>query len=257
MPIKIPFTKTKTNREIQSQPLGLDHNQIPKHVAIIMDGNGRWAKNRKMPRIAGHKEGMGVVKKIVRYASDIGVRVLTLYAFSTENWKRPKNEVEFLMKLPVDFLNTYLPELIEKNVRVQTIGDFDVLPPHTKKAVEEAITKTANNDGLILNFALNYGSRYEMVNAVKQIVSKVEKGEIETEEIDEKLFSSQLYTADLCEPDLLIRTSGEQRLSNFLLWQLAYAEFWFTEVYWPDFTENHFEKALYDYQNRKRRYGGV
>lgn len=257
MPIKFPFTKKNKQAESHTQSLGLDHTQIPKHVAIIMDGNGRWAKNRGMPRIAGHKEGMGVVKKIVRYASDTGIKVLTLYAFSTENWKRPKNEVEFLMKLPVDFLNTYLPELIERNVRVQTIGDFDALPPHTKKAVQEAIDRTSQNDGLILNFALNYGSRAEMVHAVKRISKKVQDGDLEVTEIDEDLFGSELFTSDLWEPDLLIRTSGEQRLSNFLLWQLAYAEFWFTEVYWPDFTENHFEKALYDYQNRKRRYGGV
>ncbi|MGP4059859.1 isoprenyl transferase [Halobacillus litoralis] len=255
MPIKFPFTKSK--KQPQSQPLGLDYNHLPQHVAIIMDGNGRWAKNRGMPRIAGHKEGMSVVKRIVRYASDAGVKVLTLYAFSTENWKRPKNEVDFLMKLPVDFLNTYLPELIERNVQVRTIGDFGVLPSHTQKAVQEAMEKTKHNDGLILNFALNYGSRFEMVHAVKQIASKVKDGELETSDIDEELFSSELYTSELIEPDLLIRTSGEQRLSNFLLWQLAYAEFWFTEVYWPDFNESHFEKALYDFQNRKRRYGGV
>ncbi|WP_226578837.1 isoprenyl transferase [Halobacillus litoralis] len=255
MPIKFPFVKSK--KQPHPQPLGLEEMHLPQHVAIIMDGNGRWAKNRGMPRIAGHKEGMGVVKRIVRYASDIGVKVLTLYAFSTENWKRPKNEVDFLMKLPVDFLNTYLPELIERNVQVRTIGDFNVLPAHTQKAVNEAIEKTKENDGLILNFALNYGSRYEMVHAVKQIASKVKEGEIDTSDIDEDLFSSELYTSELIEPDLLIRTSGEQRLSNFLLWQLAYAEFWFTEVYWPDFNESHFEKALYDFQNRKRRFGGV
>ncbi|MFZ0371403.1 MAG: isoprenyl transferase [Halobacillus sp.] len=255
MPLKFPFTKNK--KEIMPQPLGLEQSHLPQHVAIIMDGNGRWAKNRNMPRIAGHKEGMGVVKKIVRHASDIGVKVLTLYAFSTENWKRPKNEVDFLMKLPVDFLNTYLPELIERNVQVRTIGDFNVLPPHTKKAVQEATEKTKHNDGLILNFALNYGSRYEMINAVKQIAAQVEEGELSSEDINEELFTSNLYTCELIEPDLLIRTSGEQRLSNFLLWQLAYAEFWFTEVYWPDFDESHFEKALLDYQKRKRRYGGV
>ncbi|UOQ43025.1 isoprenyl transferase [Halobacillus salinarum] len=255
MPIKFPFTKNK--KQQTTKPLGLDHNHLPKHVAIIMDGNGRWAKNRGMPRIAGHKEGMGVVKKIVRHASDLGVKVLTLYAFSTENWKRPKKEVDFLMKLPVEFLNTYLPELIERNVQVQTIGDFTVLPPHTQKAVKEAMSKTKDNDGLILNFALNYGSRFEMVNAVKQIAAEVEQGDIRVSDIDEKLFSRHLYTSELLEPDLLIRTSGEQRLSNFLLWQLAYAEFWFTEVYWPDFDESLFEKALFDYQNRKRRYGGV
>ncbi|MYL71007.1 isoprenyl transferase [Halobacillus litoralis] len=255
MPIKFPFKKDK--KQPRTEPLGLEENHIPQHVAIIMDGNGRWAKNRGMPRIAGHKEGMGVVKRIVRYASDVGVKVLTLYAFSTENWKRPKNEVDFLMKLPVDFLSTYLPELIERNVQVRTIGDFDVLPDHTQKAVKEAMEKTKNNNGLILNFALNYGSRYEMVHAVKQIASKVQKGEMDISDIDESMFSQELYTSELIEPDLLIRTSGEQRLSNFLLWQLAYAEFWFTEVYWPDFDESHFEKALYDFQNRKRRFGGV
>ncbi|CDQ19713.1 Undecaprenyl pyrophosphate synthetase [Halobacillus karajensis] len=255
MPIKFPFTNNKKQPEPMSLELEVHH--LPKHVAIIMDGNGRWAKNRGMPRIAGHKEGMGVVKRIVRYASDIGIKVLTLYAFSTENWKRPKNEVEFLMKLPVDFLSTYLPELIERNVQVRTIGDFDVLPAHTQKAVKEAIAKTKDNDGLILNFALNYGSRFEMVHAVKQIASKVQEGEVNVSDIDESMFSSELYTSELIDPDLLIRTSGEQRLSNFLLWQLAYAEFWFTEVYWPDFNESHFEKALYDFQNRKRRFGGV
>ncbi|MFD2925554.1 isoprenyl transferase [Halobacillus naozhouensis] len=255
MPIKIPFTKNK--KQNTRQPQSLDAGHIPKHVAIIMDGNGRWAKKRGLPRVAGHKEGMSVVKKIVRRASDLDVSVLTLYAFSTENWKRPKNEVDFLMKLPIDFLNTYLPELIERDVQVQTIGDTEFLPDHTRKAVEEAIERTSDNSGLILNFALNYGSRFEMVQAVKQISTRVESGELSTSDINEQLFSSHLYTSDLFEPDLLIRTSGEQRLSNFLLWQLAYAEFWFTEVLWPDFDEQLFEQALHDYQNRKRRYGGI
>ncbi|MFG6148883.1 isoprenyl transferase [Halobacillus sp. B23F22_1] len=255
MPIKFPFSKNK--KETINRTLGLDYDHIPKHVAIIMDGNGRWAKNRGMPRIAGHKEGMGVVKKIVRHASDLGVQILTLYAFSTENWKRPKNEVDFLMKLPVDFLGTYLPELIERNVQVQTIGDVSLLPAHTQKAIKDAIEKTSDNDGLILNFALNYGSRYEMVHAVKEIAENVEKGLVSASDVTEEMFTSHLYTSKLLEPDLLIRTSGEQRLSNFLLWQLAYSEFWFTEVFWPDFDESHFEKALYDYQNRKRRYGGI
>ncbi|MCP3026090.1 isoprenyl transferase [Halobacillus sp. A5] len=255
MPIKFPFSKNK--KQTINRTLGLDYDHIPKHVAIIMDGNGRWAKNRGMPRIAGHKEGMSVVKKIVRHASDLGVEILTLYAFSTENWKRPKNEVDFLMKLPVDFLGTYLPELIERNVQVQTIGDVTLLPAHTQKAIKDAVEKTSTNDGLILNFALNYGSRYEMVHAVKEIAENVEKGTISAEDVTEEMFTSHLYTSKLLEPDLLIRTSGEQRLSNFLLWQLAYSEFWFTEVFWPDFDESHFEKALYDYQNRKRRYGGI
>ncbi|WP_181348698.1 isoprenyl transferase [Thalassobacillus sp. CUG 92003] len=255
MPIKFPFRNAKLNKT--EQPIGLEGDHLPKHVAIIMDGNGRWAKNRGMPRIAGHKEGMNVVKKVVRHASDLGVNVLTLYAFSTENWKRPKKEVEFLMKLPVDFLNTYLPELLEKNVQVQTIGEVDALPEHTRHAVNEAIERTKHNDGLILNFALNYGSRYEMVEAVKQISVKVKSGQLTADQIDETLFENHMFTSDLIEPDLLIRTSGEQRLSNFLLWQLAYAEFWFTDVFWPDFDETLFERALYDYQNRKRRYGGV
>ncbi|MFG6115086.1 isoprenyl transferase [Halobacillus sp. MO56] len=255
MPIKFPFTKQKTKPEPQTP--GLDYKQLPRHVAIIMDGNGRWAKSKGLPRIAGHKEGMNVVKKIVRHASNLGIEVLTLYAFSTENWKRPKTEVEFLMKLPMEFLNTYLPELIEKNVRVETIGDFERLPEHTKTAVQEAKDRTKNNTGLILNFALNYGSRYEMVEAVKVVADEVKQGNLDVDEIDEGCISRHLYTADLKEPDLLIRTSGEQRLSNFLLWQLAYSEFWFTDVYWPDFDEAYFEKALYDYQNRKRRYGGV
>ncbi|MBM7552718.1 isoprenyl transferase [Thalassobacillus pellis] len=255
MPIKLPFLKNKSNTNIQN--LRLDKELLPCHVAIIMDGNGRWAKSRGMPRIAGHKEGMNVVKRIVRYASDLGIDILTLYAFSTENWKRPKKEVDFLMKLPMEFLNTYLPELIEKNVRVETIGDFDRLPEHTKKAVQEAKDRTADNTGLILNFALNYGSRNEMIEAVKQVAKQVQEGEINIQDIDESCFTDHLFTADLKEPDLLIRTSGEQRLSNFLLWQLAYSEFWFTDVFWPDFDESYFEKALYDYQNRKRRYGGI
>ncbi|MFG6118281.1 MULTISPECIES: isoprenyl transferase [Thalassobacillus] len=255
MPIKIPFTKIKSKPEEQTPDLDYDH--LPSHVAIIMDGNGRWAKSKGLPRIAGHKEGMNVVKKIVRHASNLGIEVLTLYAFSTENWKRPKTEVDFLMKLPMEFLNTYLPELIEKNVRVETIGDFERLPHHTKKAVQEAKDRTSQNTGLVLNFALNYGSRYEMVKAVKQVADEVRDGDLVPEDIDEACISERLYTANLKEPDLLIRTSGEQRLSNFLLWQLAYSEFWFTDVYWPDFDETYFEKALYDYQNRKRRYGGI
>ncbi|MFD1018216.1 isoprenyl transferase [Thalassobacillus hwangdonensis] len=255
MSIRLPFMKKRIKHE--PQPVGLELKHLPSHIAIIMDGNGRWAKNRGMPRIAGHKEGMNVVKKIVRCASDLGIETLTLYAFSTENWKRPKKEVEFLMRLPMEFLNTYLPELIEKNVRVETIGDFEGLPPHTKQAVSEAKEKTRENTGMVLNFALNYGSRHEMLEAVKSISMQVKEGRLDIDDIDEDVFTDQLFTSKFKEPDLLIRTSGEQRLSNFLLWQLAYTEFWFTDVYWPDFDEAYFEKALYDYQNRKRRYGGI
>ncbi|SIS37540.1 isoprenyl transferase [Salimicrobium flavidum] len=255
MPLNLPFINRRYPR--QETASEIDKENIPKHIAIIMDGNGRWAKEKGLPRIAGHKEGMDVVKKVVRHASDLGIHVLTLYAFSTENWKRPKKEVDFLMKLPVDFLQTYLPELIEKNVRVQTIGTKDLLPKHTQSAVDEAISRTENNTGMVLNFALNYGSRHELVEVTKHLAAKVEQGEISSQDITEEMFEKNLYTSHLREPDLLIRTSGEQRLSNFLLWQLAYAEFWFTEVYWPSFNEETLEQAIVNYQNRKRRYGGV
>ncbi len=230
---------------------------IPAHVAIIMDGNGRWAKRRGLPRIAGHHEGMKVVKKVVRHASDLGVKVLTLYAFSTENWKRPQDEVDFLMKLPGEFLNSFLPELIEQNVRVTIMGHKEVLPIHTIQAVDEAIEKTKSNTGLVLNFALNYGSRNEITTALTQIIQDIGKGAVTQEDVSEELISQYLMSASLPDPDLLIRTSGEVRLSNFMLWQLAYSEFWFTDINWPDFTEEHLKKAIYDYQNRGRRYGGV
>lgn len=232
-------------------------DSVPKHVAIIMDGNGRWAKKRGLPRIAGHKEGVNSVNKVVRAANKCNVQILTLYAFSTENWKRPTTEIEFLMKLPKEFLHIYLPELMEKNVQIKTIGDFDALPDYTKEAVQYAKDKTKNNDGLILNFALNYGSRYEIIKAIKQLMTDVNGSKISIDTLDEKIFSEYLYTQGLSDPDLLIRTSGEKRLSNFLLWQSAYTEFWFTDVLWPDFDENVFLQAIEDYQHRIRRYGGV
>lgn len=231
--------------------------QLPSHIAIIMDGNGRWAKKRSLPRVAGHHEGMKTVKKITRIANEIGIKTLTLYAFSTENWKRPKVEVEFLMRLPEEFLGTYLPELIEQNVQVQMMGNIELLPEHTKRAIKKAMDQTANNDGLILNFALNYGSRDEIVQAVQQIVHKVQEGKFSSNEISEELLNSYLMTKNLSEPDLLIRTSGEVRLSNFMLWQLAYTEFWFTDTLWPDFNEACFMDAIENYQKRNRRYGGL
>ncbi|WP_188454357.1 isoprenyl transferase [Virgibacillus oceani] len=255
MSLRLPFfknkqTDTKGHCEIEVQ-------NVPKHVAIIMDGNGRWAKKRGLPRIAGHKEGMNVVKETVRAATKYNVEILTLYAFSTENWKRPKSEVEFLMKLPKEFLHTFLPELIEKNVKIETIGDFNALPAHTKEAIQYAKEKTKDNDGLLLNFALNYGSRFEIIQAIKQIMTDINGSTLSIDKLDEDTFSEYLYTTGLTDPDLLIRTSGEQRLSNFLLWQVAYSEFWFTDVLWPDFNEEIFHKALQDYQQRKRRYGGI
>ncbi|ANC76895.1 isoprenyl transferase [Fictibacillus phosphorivorans] len=230
---------------------------IPKHVAIIMDGNGRWARKRAMPRIAGHHEGMKTVRKIVKEANKIGIEVLTLYAFSTENWKRPREEVDFLMKLPGEFLNTFLPDLIKENVQVRIMGKKELLPLHTVKAVDEAINKTKNNTGLILNFALNYGSRDEITAAVKALASEVKQGRLEPSQIDDSMIEQHLMTHDLNDPDLLIRTSGEVRLSNFMLWQLAYSEFWFTEVLWPDFSEEHLREAVSQFAGRGRRYGGV
>lgn len=231
--------------------------QLPGHIAIIMDGNGRWAKKRSLPRVAGHHEGMKTVKKITRFANEVGIKTLTLYAFSTENWKRPKIEVEFLMRLPEEFLATYLPELIEQNVQVQMMGNIELLPEHTKRAVKRAMEQTATNDGLILNFALNYGSRDEIVQAVQKIVQEVQVGKISADNISEDLLNNYLMTKDLTEPDLLIRTSGEVRLSNFMLWQLAYTEFWFTDTLWPDFDEACLMDAIESYQKRNRRYGGL
>lgn len=233
---------------------------VPKHVAIIMDGNGRWAQNRRLPRVAGHQEGMNNVKKITKHASQMGIKVLTLYAFSTENWKRPEKEVDFLMQLPVDFFDEFVPELIKENVKVNVMGYTEYLPEHTQKAVKEAVAQTAHGTGMILNFALNYGSRAEILTAINQIVSEARTGQL-TGEITEELFSQYLMTASLGaewqDPDLLIRTSGEERISNFLLWQIAYSELYFSPAYWPDFNENYFNDAIGSFQHRDRRFGGL
>ncbi|GLO66027.1 MULTISPECIES: isoprenyl transferase [Oceanobacillus] len=252
MSIKIPFL-SKQVKETELE----DWDNIPSHVAIIMDGNGRWAQKRGLPRIAGHREGVSTVNRIVKAAVNANVKVLTLYTFSTENWKRPKSEVDFILKLPKEFLHVYLPGLIENNVRVQTIGDFNAVPKHTQDAIEYAMEKTKDNDGLVLNFALNYGSRYEIIHAVKQIVQETKASEFDVEQLDESYFEKHLFTNGLSDPDLLIRTGGEYRLSNFMLWQLAYTEFWFTEKLWPEFDEDTFLQALMEYQQRKRRYGGI
>ncbi|GGC82355.1 isoprenyl transferase [Enterococcus wangshanyuanii] len=234
---------------------------IPKHVAVIMDGNGRWAQNRRLPRIAGHKEGMNTVKKITKHASKLGVKVLTLYAFSTENWKRPTDEVSFLMQLPVDFFDTFVPELIKENVKVHVMGYKEFLPEHTQDAITRAIDQTKENTGMVLNFALNYGSRAEIVTAVKEIAGKAANGELSVEAITEETLAQHLMTGFLAEelrdPELLIRTSGEERISNFLLWQIAYSELFFTDALWPDFNEELLETALASFQNRNRRFGGL
>jgi undecaprenyl diphosphate synthase len=254
---KLPFFKGNKIASFDHLVEEAKKGEIPAHIAIIMDGNGRWAKRRAMPRIAGHHEGMQVVKKITKFASKLGVKVLTLYAFSTENWKRPKLEVDYLMKLPEEFLGAFLPELIEENVQVRVIGQKDRLPTHTRRAMEKAMEDTKDNTGLILNFALNYGSRDEIVSAVQNMVKDSEEGKLRSAEITEETISSYLMTRTLPDPDLLIRTSGEIRISNFMLWQIAYSELWFTDVYWPDFTEEHLLQSITDFQNRGRRFGGV
>nr|WP_235782432.1 isoprenyl transferase [Peribacillus psychrosaccharolyticus] len=230
--------------------------EVPQHIAIIMDGNGRWAKKRALPRIAGHHEGMKTVKKVTKLANQLGVKTLSVYAFSTENWKRPKKEVDFLMKLPQEFLGTFLPELISENVRVEMIGDKDSLPAHTIAAVEKAMDETKDNTGMVLNFALNYGSRAEILAAVNKAAQDIKSGSIESD-ITEEVFNRYLMTDKLSDPDLLIRTSGEIRLSNFMLWQLAYSELWFTDVLWPDFKDEQLVEAIEVYQKRSRRFGGV
>lgn len=247
------FKKNRLEEKIEEKKL----EKIPTHVAIIMDGNGRWAKKRNMPRVKGHYEGMQTVKKITKYASKLGIKYLTLYAFSTENWARPKEEVNYLMDLPEKMFTSFMPELMENNVKVEVIGVVEKLPENTRKAVEDAIEQTKNNTGLKLIFALNYGSKDEIVTAVKRIAQGAANNEYKVEEIDEQLISDNLFTKDTPDPDLLIRTSGEQRISNFLLWQIAYSEFIFTKVAWPDFVEEELYKALLEYQSRDRRFGGL
>lgn len=233
---------------------------IPNHIAVIMDGNGRWAKKRGLPRSAGHRQGMETVRTIAKAASNRKVKVLTVYAFSTENWKRPLEEVRFLMRLPIEFFNTFMPELQENNIRIMVTGFSEKIPGPTRKVIQKAVDQTSGNTGMILNFAMNYGGRAELVNAAKLLALQVEKGNLSVSEIDEAVFEQHLLTNQLDpyqDVDLLIRTSGEERLSNFLLWQNAYSEFYFTPLAWPEFDEAAFEKALAAYEIRGRRYGGL
>lgn len=235
----------------------LNPELLPQHVAVIMDGNGRWAKRRLLPRSAGHTAGMFKVKSVIRMSSDLGIRYLTLYAFSTENWKRPESEVSFLMKLLVQFLEQELDEMHARNVVFRTIGDVTSLPDPVQQVLRGAVEKTKNNSGLTVNIALSYGSRAEIAQAAQRAAAEVLSGQLAPEEITEELLGSYLETGGQPDPDLLIRTSGEERLSNFLLYQLAYTEFYFTPVQWPDFDEAEYTKALEAYSRRQRRYGGI
>ncbi len=243
------------DREIELR-LEIEKHNVPSHIAIIMDGNGRWAENKGLPRREGHRQGVETVRSTVKNCNELSIDVLTLFAFSTENWQRPAWEINYLMSLPEKYFQTELPELMRKNVQVKLIGDDSKLPRKVQKAIFEGLEATKSNSGMILNFALNYGSRYEIVRAVNNAIADTLSGKIKGT-LDEKYFSKYLYTAELRDPDLLIRTSGEKRISNFLLWQLAYSELWFTDVYWPDFSMIHLLEAVYDYQQRKRRFGKI
>lgn len=233
----------------------LKTSKLPKHIAIIMDGNGRWAKEKGKLRVFGHKNGVTAVRETVEAAAEIGIEVLTLYAFSTENWNRPKLEVEILMTLLVTSLKKELKLLQKNNISLRAIGNIASLPKKTQKVLAEVIEKTKNNTHLILNLALSYSSKEEIVNAFKKISKKIVNNELSIEEIDENVINNHLYTRNLPNVDLVIRTSGEKRISNFLLWQIAYAEFYFTPIYWPDFKKQNFYKAILDYQQRERRFG--
>lgn len=230
---------------------------LPQHIAIIMDGNGRWAKKRGLPRTAGHAAGMLRVREVIRAVDELGIKILTLYSFSTENWKRPKKEVDFLMKLPIQFLKTDLQELVDRNVRVQMLGELSATPTMTREALLQFVERTKKNTGLVVNFAINYGARDEIIRAVHHLIDDVLTGKLKKEELDESRFNQYLLTRGLPDPDLVIRTSGEIRISNFLLWQIAYSEFWFTDVLWPDFSKRQLLQAIQEYQNRSRRYGAV
>lgn len=233
----------------------IDKDNLPKHVAIIMDGNRRWAKERGEEAIVGHQHGVISVRKTTEAAAEIGVKYLTLYTFSTENWNRTQNEVDFLMELLVDTIEKETPDLNKNNIRILTIGNLEGLPERTRNKFKKCMEITSKNTRLNLVIALNYSSRWEITDAAKKMAEAVKNNTLQTNSIDENTIAGYLTTKDIPDPELLIRTSGELRLSNFLLWQLAYAEFYFTNVYWPDFDDEHFYKAIYEYQQRSRRFG--
>lgn len=228
---------------------------MPKHVAVIMDGNGRWAKNRSLDRVRGHQKGAETVREVVRTSREIGIPWLTLYAFSEENWKRPKTEIGTLMALLKRFLKSELKEMRENGIRLQSIGRIDKLPEDTREILLDIMAKTASNNEMVLTLALSYGGRQEILDAVRDIAGKIEREEIAANEITEQLISDSLYTADMPDPDLLIRTSGENRISNFLLWQIQYTEIYVTPTLWPDFNRAEYLEAIRDFQNRVRRFG--
>jgi undecaprenyl diphosphate synthase len=258
--LKNLFAFFKKNNNIinnDSNNVDLDMSKIPTHIAIIMDGNGRWARKRKLPRALGHRAGVESIRRIVKECNKLGVKYLTLYAFSTENWNRPLPEVDSLMNLLVEYLKNELTELNSNDVVINSIGDISKLPGVCKAELDHAYAKTKNNKGLVLNLALNYGGRNEIIDAVKDMYSDLISKKISQGEITEELFSKYMYTSEMPDPDLIIRPSGELRLSNFLLWQSAYSELWFSDINWPDFHEKQLKLAISEYQKRDRRFGKV
>lgn len=235
----------------------VEQGNLPAHIAIIMDGNGRWAKANNLPRVAGHVEGINSVREIVQVCGEIGVSYLTLYTFSNENWKRPQKEVSAIMKLLLSTIKKEVGNLNKNNVRLSTIGNINDLPDNSRQGILEGIEVTKNNTGLNLILALNYSSRQELLMAVQRIADKILSGEMNSNQISEAIFSRELYTVDIPDPDLLIRTGGELRISNFLLWQLAYTEFFLTDIQWPDFREEDLLNSIIDYQGRQRRFGQI
>jgi len=247
------------NRKLQqtAERLEIAPEHIPHHIAVIMDGNGRWAENRGLPRAIGHRQGAKVVEKIAQHCVDLGIECLTLYSFSMENWKRPKAEVDMLMYLYTRYLSEIRPTLMRNNVKLIHLGRLAQLPPDVKRELVETIRITASNSGMILALALNYGGRVEITDAVRKIAQEYKGGKLRFKDIDEKCISRHLYTAGLADPDLLIRTAGEKRVSNFLLWQISYSEFYITKTLWPNFKKSDLEKAILNYAKRVRRFGTI
>ena len=246
-----------TAQLLTSLSTNIERAKLPQHVAVIMDGNGRWAKQRGLPRIEGHRRGANTLKEMLRYCKNLGIQTLTAYAFSTENWSRPTGEVNFLMSLFERLLQKELREMEQEEVCINFIGDITPLPESLQQEMQRSMERTKNNQGVFFNVAINYGSRHEMTNACRAIAEKIKQGELSPEAISEEVISQHLYTSASCDPDLLIRTSGEMRLSNFMLWQLAYTEIYVTDTLWPDFDRQQFERALASFQQRDRRFGKV
>jgi undecaprenyl diphosphate synthase len=255
--VKVPDSLKTSDLEEERLLRNLDADRLPQHIAVIMDGNGRWAQRRHLPRVAGHRAGVQSARTVIETCARLGIPALTLYAFSMENWRRPKAEIDFLMRLLREYLRKELPVIHQNNIRMLVIGRPDQLPGEVRADIDRAMEQTAGNTGMKLAVALNYGGRAELVDAFNRILDRVRNNGLANARVNEEMISQYLYTAGLPDPDLLIRTSGEMRVSNFLLWQIAYAEIYVTETLWPDFSRSQLYEALLDFQKRERRYGGL